>query len=325
MAFVVTKSMRKPHYVDAKVPEADLRRMHSISRRNEPLFSRAFIDLVKGLKIQTETNEFRDAIERAKRFEISIEEAIDTITWYNPLDPASIELWKRLSIKLDNAYTMVITDSAEGEINARKWPMKFSIAKQDTGVATPPNQYSGKYIAMKLDEVKSNLSSQQKELIRQIIFNGVQDGTRVDDILEEIKMAIGLTQRDAEAVDKRLESLLASGVPKTAAVAFASDYASKLLKNRASTISRTEVIQAYNQALQDTWQQAKDEGIAPQNVMKEWAEITLSKKTCKICRGLGRQVVPLSDNFYSDVLGTAVDKPPSHPNCRCTMLLVFPD
>lgn len=87
-------------------------------------------------------------------------------------------------------------------------------------------------------------------------------------------------------------------------------------EDRAETIARTETMLASNQGQQLMWEQAKDEGLLTGSEEKEWI-VTPDDRLCPVCEPLDGQKVALNARFDTE-LG-AVDNPPAHPRCRCTV------
>lgn len=79
---------------------------------------------------------------------------------------------------------------------------------------------------------------------------------------------------------------------------------------RADMIVRTEVMDAANEGLAQSWDQAQEAGLLPDNATKVWIA---ADGCCDECDAVDGEEVPLDEDF------SAGDDPPLHPNCRCTM------
>lgn len=82
--------------------------------------------------------------------------------------------------------------------------------------------------------------------------------------------------------------------------------------DRAVMIAKTESMDAANQGLLASWDQAADEGLLTGDEYKEW--IATETGACDICEELDGETVPIDEDFSS-----GDDAPPAHPNCRCTL------
>lgn len=113
-----------------------------------------------------------------------------------------------------------------------------------------------------------------------------------------------------------------------------SRYSSRLLRDRAETIARTEVMRAANRGLQESWAEAARRGLMDVHVVRrEWV-VTYDDRTCEACAPMGGQVVGFDAPFVSSLrrvggedvpvpVPTTTVTPPLHPRCRCTMILLM--
>lgn len=324
----VRKSAKLPAYVDAPIPEPALRRENVIAGRHIPTFSRAYLSMVRGLLTPGVKSDLLDAMREADAGRMTIEEVVNVVPWWNPADPLSNMLWTMLAARVETAYTQTIEDAGESEYRAQGWPIKFEVQKQIQGdprrLFVPINPFSARYIRTRSAKLVAEASADQKSLIRAILSKGFAEGRRPISILEQIEQVVGLTEREWGYVSRRDDLLAETGMPDDARKTAVDRYADQLLSKRARRIGRTETVDAYSKGLEDSWDIAKDSGIiSGAQVYKVWVELTASPRTCKICRGLGRQPAPLGQSFVSDIIGE-IDRPPAHPHCRCTMILFRP-
>lgn len=306
--------MGRPAYVDAPVPELSLRREHRLASQHEPRFARAFLRLTAGLLSPGTKRELLQGLRYLVAGRGTVDEAVGVVPWYNPAEPLSEKLWNALAGSAEAAYVATFEDAGQSEYKARGWPLRFQVEKAARDILVPTNPYSIAWIRERSARLVAETSLDQQELLRQIISAGFEDGMRPQAILEEIERVVGLTTREWQWVRNREGALREAGVGESTVSAAVSRYTAELLRKRAKRIARTETIEAYNQGLGDSWQLAQEEGHLEPTASKQWVEITASPRTCEICRGLGRQVVPLNQPFVSDVLGE-VFRPPAHPHC----------
>jgi len=93
-------------------------------------------------------------------------------------------------------------------------------------------------------------------------------------------------------------------------------YADRLRKSRATSIARTELIQANNQGRLESMLQAERQGlINSDTARKQW--VTGRFDVCVICQTLNGETQKLRDDFSRGVM-----TPPAHPNCRCSINLL---
>lgn len=84
--------------------------------------------------------------------------------------------------------------------------------------------------------------------------------------------------------------------------------------DRAELIARTEIMDAANEGLAQSWAQATEAGLLSGNEKKVWIA---TSGACEDCDSVDGEEVPMDDDF------SIGDDPPAHPNCRCTMGLAF--
>lgn len=192
-----------------------------------------------------------------------------------------------------------------------------------------------------LDSMISDLSSSAIETVNSLVISGLRAGDSADEIAASIRDTISLTADQAEAVssyrraledldsnalgralrDSSYDSLVESAIDSGE---FLSDkiisdavdaYMENYLDYRAATIARTESIRAANAGLRDSYQQASERGVIPEDAVRRMWLLDLDEVTCPVCIDVADQTpdgVGLNEDF-------PLGDPPLHPNCRCTI------
>jgi len=155
--------------------------------------------------------------------------------------------------------------------------------------------------------------------IQATITRSIREGIPPAEAARLIRPTIGLTERQSMAVINYRFSLLEEGATADVVARAADRYAAKLLRQRSETIARTETIRAGREGRDETWRQARAEGLLPGNVQRRWV-VTDDDRLCPACEPLGGVEVGLDEAFPHG----GGDGPPLHPNCRCTTVLVIP-
>lgn len=173
------------------------------------------------------------------------------------------------------------------------------------------------------------VSDNTRSALREIIADAFRKNLSVDEVARRIRATVGLTAKGAQTVttlrERVTEQLIAGGTPPDKAAVQATAQAermrTRLVKTRAKTIARTEVLRASNNGRYLGWTQAIESGFAPPNVMKQWSSTTasLSGGACPRCYPMHGEIVPWDGTFSN-----GINMPPAHPNCRCTALMVEP-
>lgn len=175
------------------------------------------------------------------------------------------------------------------------------------------------------------ISEEVRQQVRVLITRAIREQWTVERLAMYIRQVVGLHSRWARAVnnlyEQTLNNLLGQGIalPRAEAQATvaADKYHAKLLRTRAITIARTEVIGAQNAGRYLGWQQFMAQTGTPPSILRKrwligpdgWAGINV----CDVCRSVGGVEVGINDLFPTGRL-----MPPAHPNCRCTAILIFP-
>lgn len=168
------------------------------------------------------------------------------------------------------------------------------------------------------------VSEESKQAIRARVLEMFQRGLTPAQAAREIRQYIGLTQRDAGALwryQQGLQDRFAAGeIQARTLVRRVERYRTQLLAHRATMIARTEALSAINQGQQEAWRQAAEQGFIEPNQKREWL-VTLDERLCPICAPVpANGPVGLTESFILGD-GSAIDAPPAHPQCRCTMRL----
>lgn len=163
------------------------------------------------------------------------------------------------------------------------------------------------------------VTEQTRRGLQAVVQKAITDGIAPREAARLIKPMIGLTDRQSMAVINYRFSLLEAGGSGEAVDKAARAYAEKLLGQRARTIARTETIRAGREGRQATWNQAKAEGLIPDDAVQRWV-VTDDDRLCPACEPLDGEEVPLGGSFPKG----GASGPPLHPNCRCTSTLVIP-
>lgn len=160
------------------------------------------------------------------------------------------------------------------------------------------------------------LTASARGVIRDLVASGYETGRTPAQTARLIRKSIGLTERQANAVDNYLLRLFEDGKAVDAAVRSAERYATQLLNYRAKMISVQETQNAVHTGQREAWQQAADKKLFdPADTEKVWA---CDPDACPQCSPLDGEAVPFDEQFSA-----GVDGPPLHIFCRCNQSLRF--
>lgn len=195
------------------------------------------------------------------------------------------------------------------------------------------------------DALIKQLGESSRQVIEDTIINAMRLGFSADDIVDQIRAVIGLTDRQAAAV-LNFRNMLMNSDPEALRRQLAnsddmdtfkqaisngrtldqatvdqmvSNYENNYLDYRAQSIADTEATRAANLGLRDSYQQAVDRGVMPSEAVTRHWQISLDEKTCDHCLSVvddNPDGIPLDGEYDSD--DGPIDGPPYHTNCRCS-------
>lgn len=164
------------------------------------------------------------------------------------------------------------------------------------------------------------MSDMQREAVKLIIRRYTVDmPLSADELARVLRPVIGLTPKQAAAVARYRENLLAEGLDPKKVAHQVGNYAGFLHRQRALRIARTELSFAYNYGQFEAIRQAQEQGYFGGEVVKVWMTAD-DERTCDFCGPLDGQVIGLEETFpgLTDKLPN-IFVPPAHPQCRCTV------
>ena len=247
----------------------------------EPVMKRAYLDAVERLRRFIDLVRLADAIERGDIGVVNLE-----------LTSASIQREFAEAAETLRRLTLEVMRFENLRLGPMANPHAVLIA----------NRQAARFV--------TRVGEETRTAIRAAIVEGVRGGASPAQVAKQIQVVVGLTERQTRAV----ENLRRKGATE----AQVARYAKKLLKQRATTIARTETIAAANAGQQAAWQDAQRQGLLPRDIKRTWIT-TKDDRLCDHCRAVGGQVVGIDEPFRTP-LG-AVMNPPLHPNCRCAIAL----
>lgn len=317
MKMPVRKRPKKPHWQDTRPKEKPLRDAYEIAAKYEKLFANAYKNLSRApLSNKARMEEFRDAVARQE-----VGGAIRVLPFLSPDLSQVPDEWMSFSGRVRSAYGIVMTESGNDAYIELGLPVRSEVIKQGRGIIElPPNPLSIRWIMTRSLELAKFLSSSQQKAIREILLDGYKNGDRVEVIMARIKREIGLLPREIKAIRTFERKMEESGASDSSIARAAEKKASKMLSLRAERIARTETVTAQSRGRQDAWQEARDQGLIPDYIKRQWIAASTSPRTCVICTNLNAKETELTKPFDSPDIGPIMG-PPAHPQCRCTVVL----
>jgi len=166
----------------------------------------------------------------------------------------------------------------------------------------------------------TNIDADQRKAIRGWVADSMTGRYTVYEVQDMIHDTVGLTPQQTVWVRNFYDrtrarlSKLPAGRAQDLAVQRSGRYANRLLRSRAETIARTEVMRALSEGRRLAWRQQVDNGVLHPSTLKMWVS-QRDGLVCDRCIEFDGMRVPVLTEFPSG-------DPPAHPNCRCSLILI---
>ncbi|HXH11166.1 MAG TPA: phage minor head protein [Alphaproteobacteria bacterium] len=154
--------------------------------------------------------------------------------------------------------------------------------------------------------------------IRAWIERAFVEGIPPEPLARRLREIVGLTTRQTDAVEAMRARLLDQGIDADRVERLTAKYAEALLRQRAETIARTELMTAVHRGQQEAWRQAQEAGHLPDATTRRVWITTPDDRLDESCLVLEGVTTRLGEPFPGGLM-----HPPLHPRCRCTTAIVF--
>lgn len=170
----------------------------------------------------------------------------------------------------------------------------------------------------------AQLTESVKTSLRSTITDAMMNEDSPHVLEKRIRSQVGLLPAHAEAVTRyRTGLMIANQLPVATINKLSSGYAERLLTYRANMIARTEVAKAVSWGQNAFWHDMYQQGYLPESTQRIWLTAK-DERVCPVCGPMHRVAVGLWEPWDTGK-GQVQTPPESHPMCRCTMGLQFPD
>jgi hypothetical protein len=301
-------------------------RLRELIRSLEPRLRRRFLALIEQVRRERSLPQLEELI-RANR----TEEALDAID--------------RAALLFAAETTTIFVLSAQSTAGWLRDKVGIRIAFDQT------NDFAVRRMAdSKLDLVRA-LRADQRELLREVMLEGVAEGVNPREVARRFRDSIGLTAnqvratrryrallntRSAEALerelrDRRFDSRVRASVRGDAALTGADvtrmvgRYRDRFLGYRAEVIARTETLRVVHEGNEEMYRQAIEAGDLDERELRRQWNTALDARVRDTHRSMHRQTRPFGEPFVSGA-GNRLRYPgdPSAPasdtvQCRCAV------
>lgn len=298
--------------------------LQQIADAATPEFRRAFLDAVMQAQGDVSTSRMATALDRGD-VDTAYRMAVDA--W-----ESNGEEWRKATARQLNA-----TLNKAGRAAEQFLPRSISISFDVT------NPEAVRWAAQRSSELLGTVSADTQKAIRRLITRGFQEGIPVREIARDLQRVIGLTESQAASIVKYRAGLAAQaervvggdlqdaskkrtrgqriparrGLTSERIDQLVDRYRTRLLRQRAETIARTETMAASNRGQQELWRQGVREGTLDANRTQRKFIVTPDDRLCPVCAPMAGQLRGLNEPFSSANGPRLV--PPIHHRCRCAV------
>ena len=325
--------MSNPYGAD--IPSPIARPVLGAGRRNPVAPARRFVPRVPRQMLENERDVFRamqrhlnEETPKIARFLHGLRKEQQGVFTYQEIrnairegefSPKALDQWQK-------HYSLFVTQELEPAWRQAMQVAGNGIAKGVTRHAGVPFAYTPtgmkveQWITERGGALAVNLNQRQHAAMQAILRRYTVDiPTSPHELGTILRPVVGLTPKQAGAVQKLRDGLVAQGLTSKVVEHQVLNYAAFLHRARARNIARTELAFAYNYGQLDAVRTAQTQGFFAGPVVKIWMTAE-DERLCDFCRPLDGAVIQLEETFpgMTPTLPN-IFVPPAHPQCRCTV------
>jgi hypothetical protein len=273
-----------------------------IASRLEPQLRKRFLAAVQSIKDKVDLNALAQAVQSSSISQAEL--AIKISDWDTKYGVMAIDL---------KAGFLAGGEVAYHALDGAGFKLRFDLI----------NPYAVNYASRKLPQLTQSYKENARGMIRDIITEAVAGNHTAQTAAKAIRDHVGLTDAYSKAVTNYRAELIGSGITGDKLDGKVQRYSDQLLRSRAKTIARTEIIQAQVAGQRALWNEAAREGLFDKTRMKRVWVTSFDERTCGLCVDMDGQEVAFNGVYESpdlgnvNVFGEVLNGPPMHPNCRC--------
>lgn len=303
----------KAQFVDRLAPQAEWRLVHRVADASTPAVVRA---LGRALVLPETDTTWTRVMEHLRNGDGNAAvQAVDL----EPLAQAlQDKVWPLIMAAYERAGQVVARQARQREFLAKNVTIRLR-PKPTARIVTAfnvTNPHAREWAEQHAAKLVTEITTSTRKALRAVVSEAFRNQVTVRETAKRIRLAVGLTEQQAKAVEKlraRMQDAGEAAATVERRVEFA---AARALRERAETIARTEVMGASNAGQLEAWRQGQSDGLIDPVLVKEWI-VSPDDRLCPECEPLDGVQVGINEMFPGGVLN-----PPLHPNCRCASGLV---
>ena len=252
-----------------------------------------------------------------------LEQYLDLDGWLDDLKDAMVSRWRRAwwtgaEIAAQDVDIAIVRVS-DALTKAEDAPTVAFDAEIGFNVVNPS---AVEYAVIHGTEFINEIAYATRIAVKAAVATALTEGLGVAPLKAQmLKMKIGLTTQQQNAVEHYEAKLEEAGVPPSRRAAKVNTFRKKKIRLRAMTIARTELAHASANGQEALWSNAAKEGVLDTSRLRRKWMTASHGIVCPVCIALGKlKPIPFVKSFSA--AGFNGKNAPAHPNCRCTVGLV---
>lgn len=165
------------------------------------------------------------------------------------------------------------------------------------------------------------ITEQQDMMIKQIVYDGIDQQLSAKLIADKIVSRIGLNATQSRTLQSIESNLVKNYTNKKAIDKVLEKKAKQMLKQRAETIALTESANAISAGRYLMQQQMYNDHEISRDSTQEWLTGS-DERSCAVCAPMNGQIIKLNELFTTGS-GFQVKRPILHARCRCIVVINF--
>ena len=278
----------------------DWRTLHRVADRQAPTVEQAFVRVVAAARGGQTRSRIQHALQRGNRrraLTIAVE------AWQS-----ASETWRTVLVTA-LTDTVLATATAVGTRMVRDARIEFAVT----------NPAAQRWAETQAGRLIRQVTADQRAMVRATVATAFREGQTARQVAQRLADQVGLHSRQAAALERVRADLVDKGLTKARIDHLVTRQRDRMIRRRARSIARTEVMRASNMGQQLLWEAAVDAGAWQAEQVRRVFIVTPDDRLCPVCAPLDGVRVGLRESFVSPTNGASGIVPPLHPACRCAV------
>lgn len=295
---MVTATLCKAQFVDRLAPDAEWRLVHRLANAAYPSVLRHVSRALVAPEDETTWARVIEALQRgdgntaAENLNLNV--MVDQL--HTKVSPLLVAVYVR-------AGHLVMRRTARGRVTKATVGIGFKAT----------NPAAREWAEQQSARMITGVVAETRKAVRAVIGEAFREQITARETATRIRTIVGLTERQALAVEHFREALEEVGIRAPVMARRVEFFAARKMRERAEMIARTEIMGASNAGQVEAWRQAREVGAVDPELVKEWIT-TPDDRLCPECEPMDGQQAAVDVAFSGGVMN-----PPLHPSCRCAV------